>query len=116
MKFVYRTFAVTLIIIAVFFALSNRESIDIRFWPLFELAVPTYVVVLGVFAGGFLSGGFWFWLRVLTVKAKETATGRRADRLKGQLESLNAEGDVSNAAAIADKYVVPAATSVKPLQ
>ena len=78
MKFAYWTFAGILIVTAVLFALSNREAIDVRFWPLLDFAMPTYVVVLGAFAIGFLSGGILFWLRALAAKAKEKSTGRRA--------------------------------------
>ena len=81
MKFAYWTFAGILIVTAVLFALSNRESIDVRFWPLLDFVMPTYVVALGAFAIGFLSGGILFWLRALAAKAKEKSTGRRADRL-----------------------------------
>ena len=116
MKFAYRTFAGTLIIASVFFALSNRESIDIRLWPLFDFSVPTYLVVLGPFAVGFLSGGFWFWLRALAAKARETASGRRMDRLQRELDALHTGLGSSKAAVTTRKPFIPVATSVEPSQ
>ena len=116
MKFAYRTFAGTLIIASVFFALSNRELIDIRLWPLFDFSVPTYLVVLGPFAVGFLSGGFWFWLRALAAKARETASGRRMDRLQRELDALHTGLDSSKASVMTGKPFVPVAASVEPLQ
>jgi len=116
MKVAYWTFAGTLIFASVFFALSNRESIDIRLWPLFDFLVPTYVVVLGPFAVGFLSGGFWFWLRALAAKARETASGRRVDRLQRELDALHTGLDSTRAAVTTGKPFIPVATSVEPLQ
>ena len=116
MKFAYWTFAGILIVTAVLFALSNRESIDVRFWPLLDFAMPTYVVVLGAFAIGFLSGGFLFWLRALAAKAKEKSTGRRADRLQRELDALQTKDDSLKASGTAGTSVIPVATPAEPLQ
>ena len=116
MKCAYWTFAGTLIIASVFFALSNRESIDIRLWPLFDFSVPTYVAVLGPLGVGFLSGGFWFWLRALAAKARETASGRRVDRLQRELDALNTGLYSSKVAVTTGKPCIPVATSVEPSQ
>ena len=116
MKFAYWTFAGILIVTAVLFALGNRESIAVRFWPLLDFAMPTYVVVLGPFAIGFLSGGFLFWLRALAAKAKEKSTGRRADRLQRELDALQTKDDSPKASGTAGTSVIPVATPAESLQ
>ena len=116
MKFAYWTFAGILIVTAVLFALSNRESIDVRFWPLLDFAMPTYVVALGAFAIGFLSGGFLFWLRALAAKANEKSTGRRADRLRRELDALQTKVDAPKAFGTAGTSVIPVAIPAETVQ
>tara|TARA_Y100001934_G_scaffold233963_1_gene283746 strand:- start:54 stop:422 length:369 start_codon:yes stop_codon:yes gene_type:complete len=115
MKFAYWTFAGFLIFAAVLFAVSNREVIDVRLWPVLDLAMPTYLVVLGAFAIGFLSGGFLFWLRALAAKHKQRSTGRRADRLQRELDALQSQDDTRHASGAAGKSVIPVATPAEPL-
>lgn len=114
MKYLYWAFAAVLVIAAVLFALSNRVPIDIGIWPLPFLSVPTYGVVLGAFALGFLSGAFMFWLRAFAAKARAKSTGRRADRLQRELDTLQTREEAAGATAAPGSSVIPAAAP--PLQ
>ena len=116
MKFVYWAFAAIMIAAAVLFALSNKSPIEVGIWPLPYLSIPTYVVVLGAFAIGFLSGGFMFWLRAIGAKAREKRTGRRAERLQRELDGLQTRGSAQDAKEGTGTSVIPATAHSNPLQ
>lgn len=62
MKLIYWLIAGPLITLAVLFALSNREFVELSIWPLpFSLPAPIYVVALGGMAIGFFAGGVVAW-------------------------------------------------------
>lgn len=49
-------------LLAISFAVSNREWIDLTIWPLpFALSAPLYLLVLGGLALGFLIGALLTW-------------------------------------------------------
>ena len=113
MKFSYWTFAVIIIAAAVLFALSNRGSIDIRFWPVIDFAMPTYVAVFSAFVAGFLSGVFLHWLRAFIAIAKKVAWPR-AKLLQRQFDAKEPQtGSLENTGA-ARKSITPGATLVEP--
>ena len=109
MKFVYWAFVVLMIFAAVLLALSNQNPIEVGIWPLPYLSIPAYVVVLGAFAVGFLSGGFLFWLRAISAKARENWVGRRADRLQRELDDLQGRDKARNAKQATGTSVIPGA-------
>lgn len=115
MKFVYWAFAAVMIVAAVLLALSNQEPIEIGIWPLPYLSIPAFVVLLGAFGIGFLSGGFMFWLRALIAKAREKSTGRRADRLQRELDTLQARDSGTQQNEPKGTSVIPAASSAVPV-
>lgn len=114
MKFVYWAFAAVMIVAAVLLALSNQEPIEIGIWPLPYLSIPAYVVLLGAFGIGFLCGGFMFWLRALIAKAREKSTGRRADRLQRELDTLQARDTGTQENIPKGTSIVPAAAAAEP--
>jgi len=116
MKFVYWAFVAIMIVVAVLLALSNQNPIEVGIWPLPYLSMPAYVVVLGAFAIGFLSGGFLFWLRAIVSKARELRTGRRADRLQRELDDLQGRDKTRNPKEVTKTSVIPAAASSASLQ
>lgn len=96
MKQLYGAFAVTLVVVAVIFALSNRQVVELEFWPLpFAVATPVYAFALGAFAVGFLCGGLTVWLRALGGRLRARSVARRADRLEKEAAALRARLDAS---------------------
>lgn len=116
MKFVYWAFVAIMIVVAVLLALSNRSPIEVGIWPLPYLSMPAYVVMLGAFAIGFLSGGLLFWLREIVAKAREMRIGRRADRLQRELDDLQGRDKTRNPKEVTNTAVSPAAASSTSLQ
>lgn len=70
------------------FLLSNRQAVDIGFWPFgFLLALPLGAVVLAVLVAGFLFG-------LLFHLPTRFAAGRRAKRAEGRVAALEARLNV----------------------
>ena len=113
MKFAYWTFAVIIIAAAMLFALSNRGSIDIRFWPVVDFAMPTYVAVFSAFVAGFLSGVFLLWLRAFIAIAKKVAWPR-AKLLQRQFDAKEPQTGSLETTGVARKSVIPGATLAEP--
>ena len=96
MKILYGAFAAVLVVVAVVFALSNRQAVDFGFWPLpYVAAIPVYAFGLGVFAAGFLCGGFFVWLRAVGARGRARIATRRADRLQQEVTSLQQRLDAT---------------------
>ena len=77
--------ALPVAVVAISFAISNREDLSLGLFPLpGEYPLPAYVAVLGAFVIGFLCGGAVSWY-----------TGRRWRRLArnraGDITMLNSE-------------------------
>lgn len=96
MKILYGAFAAVLVVVAVVFALSNRQTVDFGFWPLpYVVAIPAYGFGLGVFAVGFLCGGFFVWLRAVGARGRALMATRRADRLQQEVNALKERLDAT---------------------
>ncbi len=96
MKLIYWAFAAALVVVAVLFALSNRQIVEFGFWPLPYIAeVPAYGFGLGAFGCGFLCGGFLVWLRGIGARGRARADARRVDRLQREGQAPREHPDVS---------------------
>jgi lysylphosphatidylglycerol synthetase-like protein (DUF2156 family) len=112
-------------LVAISFALTNRQDVTIGLWPLpFELSVPFFVAALIGVLLGFLAGGLVAWAAQHRNRARARRETRRAERLEQELaaeRAARAEADrrlaeaarqVSNAAAL----LPPDASSRRRLQ
>lgn len=81
----YLTWIVTIpvALLAVLFAVSNRETVVFGLWPLpFTLDLPLYLAVLGVLVLGFVVGGLVVWVG----QHRHRRTARKASARVLQLE------------------------------
>ncbi len=116
MKQLYGAFAVTLVVVAVIFALSNRQVVEFQFWPLpYAMAIPVYAFALGAFALGFLCGGLTVWLRALGTRLCARSATRRLEKeaaaLRARLDAA-ARNTVPGAAPVAVTGVSVDATKI----
>lgn len=91
---------VPIIVIAVLFALSNRDPVSLRLWPLpFEVDAPLYLASLLFLLAGFLAGGFSAWVSGHRHRAAARKNAWRAEKLEREL------ADARDRAAQAEKRV-----------
>ncbi|MDE8347721.1 MAG: LapA family protein [Acidocella sp.] len=84
MKLIKTFIGFVVILGLVIFLLSNRQAVDIGFWPFgFLVALPLGAIVLAVLAVGFLLG-------LLFHAPTRFAAGRRAKRAEGKVAALEA--------------------------
>ena len=86
MRFLAWLITIPLAVVAVSFAISNRDLVTFGLWPLpQELVLPRFLAVLAPLLVGFLIGGLIAWA--------SAGRHRRTARQRGfRLEQLNAEG------------------------
>jgi uncharacterized integral membrane protein len=78
-----KAFFILIGVIAVVFAVSNRQFATINLWPLpFEATLPLYMIALGATAFGLLVGAAASWL----AKEKMWLRARGAERKAGDLQ------------------------------
>jgi uncharacterized integral membrane protein len=100
MRVFYGIFAVALTVVAVLFALSNRQDVEVMLWPLpFTAQAPLFVLALGMFVIGFFCGGLATWLRGLGARLKAS---RRAKPLEREVAALRERLDVAGQTAGTD--------------
>jgi uncharacterized integral membrane protein len=84
MRFLYWALILIVAVFAADFAVSNREIVDLSFWPLSgHLTLSLYLSVLPPVLAAFLLGWLFGWMR----GAKLRATRRRQARRIAELEA-----------------------------
>jgi hypothetical protein len=82
-------------VIAISFAASNRELVDLTIWPLpFSLTAPIYALALACLAVGIVWGACVAWLGAGRARARARAEARRAGDLEKDLRELKAKIEV----------------------
>jgi uncharacterized integral membrane protein len=83
-----------LTIVAVVFAVANREDMVLRFWPLpWSFDLPVYLVVLGSLVAGFLAGGLVAWIAAAPRRRRARRTAERARELAHEVSELRRKAD-----------------------
>lgn len=92
MRFFYWLVAIPLTLIAVSFAVSNREAVTLEIWPVpYVLDMPLYLVGLGGLLLGFLSGGFISWISAGRARSRARQAERRVKEQDRELRDLRAQ-------------------------
>ncbi len=75
---------------AVIFAVSNRGTVSLDFWPLpYSIDVPAYLTVLGALLVGFVVGGFIAWAPMVTWKTRARMRASEIQVLRARTERLD---------------------------
>jgi uncharacterized integral membrane protein len=78
-----------LALVLVVFAVSNRATVSVTFWPTpFEIDLPLYLVVLAALLAGFLLGQLTAWINGGKRRREARERGRRVRGLESELEAL----------------------------
>ena len=76
----------------VLFAVSNRQLVDLHFWPLSEsLEVPVYAAGLVTMLAGFLIGGLVVWFGALEIRQRALTAERELRTLESRLSDARDE-------------------------
>jgi uncharacterized integral membrane protein len=77
----------SLAVLAVFFAVTNREITNVHWSPLHApLELPLYLIALGLMATGFIAGGFIVWVNTIPVRLSLRQHKKRLRELEKRLE------------------------------
>lgn len=106
MKVLFWLLGLPLLVAAVAFALSNRETVALEVWPLpYVLELPAYAAILGAVFIGFLGGAIWAWISGLKWRRRARVHARKLQplerenaELRKQLAAAEARQDVPDAA------------------
>ena len=83
MRFVARILLGVVAILAVVFALANREVVTVNLWPLpFDKPMPLYIAILGAVALGLILGAAASWPARERMRRRARAGERRAVALE----------------------------------
>jgi uncharacterized integral membrane protein len=79
-------------ILLIIFAVSNRQSVDVTFWP-FPITIesPLSLVVLGAVVLAFLVGQFVAWLGAQRWRQEARMKQRRLEALERELAATQAQ-------------------------
>ena len=79
--------SIPVIIIVALFAVDNRQSVDLEFWPLpWALPpIPLFVLILGAILFGFLFGCLVMWLTGAKHRKRLRETRRDLDATRSEL-------------------------------
>jgi uncharacterized integral membrane protein len=92
MRFLFWIVAIALLFIAGFFAVANREVVEIDLWPVFtKVAMPLYLGLIFALSAGFILGAVVAWWSGRTARARARQATRRADALARERDALRAE-------------------------
>jgi uncharacterized integral membrane protein len=89
MKFVSWLATVLVLLLALCFALSNRQSVTASLWPFgVEIEAPLFLFSLGMFFGGLLLGAVIGWLSYLPHRLEARRLRNDIAGLRGKIEDL----------------------------
>jgi len=109
MKLVYWLIAVPLLIVVPLFAISNLNSVELRFWPLpFAVELPVFVVALVGLAVGFFAGGLVAWLSAGRARARARAAERTVRIRDIEIDELRRKAQEAERESAAMKAEAPA--------
>ncbi len=82
-------------LVAVAFAVSNRNDVSVDLWPLpiVDFPVPLYAIVLAVGFVGFIGGAVVGWLSAGGARRRARTQARRASALEKDLSMLGGKID-----------------------
>ena len=76
--------------VAILFAISNMELIELQLWPLpGSSTIPVYVLTLGIFTIGFFAGGFISWITAGKMRKRVHLAERELKKERREIVSLN---------------------------
>jgi len=109
MKLLFWIVALPLFFAGAFFAVANRDSIQVDLWPFWDrLTVPLYIVLGAAFYVGFVFGGVVAWWAGRRSRARSRQEARRAERLARDNAALEAKLAQVQAAQSAQARPLPA--------
>jgi lipopolysaccharide assembly protein A len=83
--------AVPVLLILVLFALSNRQTVQLGFWPTdFALVAPLSLTVLIAMGIAFLLGGVLVWFSVVGARHRARRAERQVRLLEAEIAALKA--------------------------
>ena len=89
MKLLYWLIAAPLMVLAVLFAVSNRESVDLALWPLpWVIEAPVYAIALGALALGVVVGAFVAWVGGGRARGRARSAERKFHEQQRDVEAL----------------------------
>jgi len=92
MKLVFWIFVLIVALALALFAVSNRETVSLGFWPVpFLVEIPLYVAVLAALALGFLIGELAAWIAGHRWRREARRRARRIASLEGELRATQAQ-------------------------
>lgn len=89
MRYIAWTITLPILVVAAVFAISNRQPLPVRLWPLpQEMLLPGYLVVLLPLAAGLLIGGAVVWLGSVKYRRLSRRRGTRLRALNRELDEM----------------------------
>jgi uncharacterized integral membrane protein len=96
MKFLFWIIVLALLFVAGFFAVANREIVQIDLWPAFtKVAMPLYLGLICARALGFVLGAVVAWWSGRTARSRARREARRADALQRERDALQTQLDAT---------------------
>jgi uncharacterized integral membrane protein len=117
MKFLFWLVVIPLLFVSAFFAIANREAVEIDLWPVFgRVAVPLFLALLGALYAGFILGAAVAWWAGRTARGRAREASRRADALMRERDALRMEVEAARPKPPAlDLAPAPSSTAPSPV-
>ena len=104
-RFLWLIITLIAITLAMAFAISNTQTVILRFWPLTgELEITLWMLALGAMAVGALVGGGAVWLSLVAARTRNWSLQRRLG--KAEERAISAEDRLAAAEADAGKAAI----------
>jgi uncharacterized integral membrane protein len=115
MKFLFWIIVLALLFVAGFFAVANREVVQIDLWPVTQVAIPLYFALICTLALGFVLGAAVAWWSGRIARARARQAARRADSLARERDALQAQLDATRPKPpVIEQETTPATTLPAP--
>lgn len=96
MKILFWIVVIPLLFVSAFFAIANRDAVEIDLWPLSgKVSVPLFLALIGALYAGFILGALIAWWGGRPARQRAREATRRANALQRERDALQAQLDAA---------------------
>jgi uncharacterized integral membrane protein len=89
MKFISGSIGIVILVLALSFAVANRQSVTLNLWPFgIVIAAPLSVLTLGTLFFGVLAGALMAWITALPHRLRERRLNKDLNTMRDKLQEL----------------------------
>ena len=91
MKLLYTIIIMAIVLFVITFSLHNTQPVDLAYYGIFDVSVPSYLLIFVCFGAGVILAGFFGMVERLRLSQRVSSLKRQVRELEERIPSTEAE-------------------------